>query len=184
MLFIILIHYYIHGASFESLLQLSNSLKLWINLTESFSISALIRHRTCLKRSSVRMFSTAKTLRKYFSIAASLSEDLGFSALAATRANISRSSELWLSCWHTQPKQTDESQQASQRSLYDAFGFHSDFNEIFHMLTPGMLETTSKVTPQPGMVLLVDILLRKFWAKPYVDNKRRNKINSTVIYEI
>lgn len=36
------------------------------------------------------------------------------------------------------------------------------FNGKFHMLTPGMLETTSKVTPQPGMVLLVDILLRKF----------------------
>lgn len=49
---------------------------------------------TCLRRSSVRMFSTARTLRRYFSMAASLSEDLGFSALAATRASISLSSEL------------------------------------------------------------------------------------------
>jgi len=38
--------------------------------------------------------------------------------------------------------------------------------------TPGMLETTSKVTPQPGNVLLVDILLKKFWAKPCL-NKRK-----------
>lgn len=34
-------------------------------------------------------------------------------------------------------------------------------------LTPGMLETTSKVTPQPGTVLRVDILLRKLWANPW-----------------
>lgn len=34
-------------------------------------------------------------------------------------------------------------------------------------LTPGMLETTSKVTPQPGMVLRVDILRRKLCAKPW-----------------
>lgn len=33
-------------------------------------------------------------------------------------------------------------------------------------LTPGMLETISKVTPQPGTLLRWDILFSRLWAKP------------------
>lgn len=47
------------------------------------------------------------------------------------------------------------------------FGKNTKSLTFYRGLTPGMLETTSKVTPQPGMVLRVDILLRKLWAKPW-----------------
>lgn len=52
---------------------------------------------TCLSLSRVRMFSTARTLRRYFSMAASLSADWLLSVLAASRANISLSSGPWMS---------------------------------------------------------------------------------------
>ncbi len=56
--------------------------------------------QTCLRRSSVRMWSTPNTLRRYFSMAASLSAP-GLSGLVASRASISLSSDLWMSCQQT-----------------------------------------------------------------------------------
>ena len=55
---------------------------------------------TCRSLSMVRMFSTARTLRKYFSRAASLSADWSSSVLAASLASTSRSSGPWMSCGH------------------------------------------------------------------------------------
>lgn len=52
------------------------------------------------------------------------------------------------------------------------------------MPTPGMLETTSKVTPQPGIVLLVDILLKKFWAKPCLNKNKYVEIDMKSLFKI
>lgn len=59
--------------------------------------SQVSRLLTCLSLSRVRMFSTARTLRRYFSMATSLSADWLLSVLAASRANISLSSGPWMS---------------------------------------------------------------------------------------
>lgn len=103
----------------------------------------------------VRMFSTARTLRRYFSMAASLSADWWPSVLAASRASISRSSGPWMSCPHRKT-----------RSVYLLI-FSSGVSGGVLVLTPGMLETISKVTPQPGTLLRWDILFRRLWAKPW-----------------
>lgn len=64
-----------------------------LSIYQTLSIPVILSPPTCLSLSRVKMFSRLRTLRRYFSIAASSSADWLLCALAASRASISLSSE-------------------------------------------------------------------------------------------